>query len=184
MKFATVLALSSLGIAGLSMPVFAQKPDGAPKLVLTAAPMRSSSSVWDGVYTAGQADRGALIASRCASCHGPDLKGDIGPSLIGAGFASRWNGWTLGDMTERILSEVRALASHYADEDKDAGDPALLGRQQSADVLAYLLLVNRFPGGTTELPVSQAFLSQIHFQASNPLLIAEKTTNTKSKHRH
>src|ERR1700721_1956122 len=35
-----------------------------------------AASVWDGVYTAGQADRGkALYGKQCASCHGAGLDG-------------------------------------------------------------------------------------------------------------
>lgn len=33
--------------------------------------------------SAGTADGKALYASNCATCHGPDLKGDKGPTLIG-----------------------------------------------------------------------------------------------------
>ena len=171
MKFATsTAAFLSLGIFGLSIPLLAQKPARAPKLVKAVVPVRSTPSVWDGVYTVDQARRGAAITSRCVSCHGPDLSGDTAPTLVGPAFAARWNGWMLGDLTERINAEVRTLAPLYVAEDKEAaaGDPASLRYRQSADVLAYILLVNRFPGGQVELPVNPVVQSQILFKASKP----------------
>ena len=37
---------------------------------------RQARSVWDGVYTAEQALRGApLYQQSCAECHGPDMSG-------------------------------------------------------------------------------------------------------------
>ena len=33
--------------------------------------------------SAGTADGKALYAANCATCHGPDLKGDKGPTLVG-----------------------------------------------------------------------------------------------------
>src|ERR1051325_2087301 len=38
----------------------------------------------DGVYSAAQAARGqALFTANCAACHGPELKGAVGPMLTG-----------------------------------------------------------------------------------------------------
>ena len=169
MKFAIALAtISTLGIYGLSLPVHAQS-SRAPQALRVAAPVRSTSaSVWDGVYTAGQAKRGAALTSRCVACHGLDFEGDEAPTLVGPSFTARWNGWTLGDVFQRVVSEVQVLAITVDGQNKDlpAADRALLNGQASADLLAYILHENRLPTGTTELPVNPQFLSQIRFQAS------------------
>ena len=48
-------------------------------------------TVWDGIYTDEQADRGeSLYQDACASCHGQDLSGgQMVPELIGGEFT--WN---------------------------------------------------------------------------------------------
>ena len=41
-----------------------------------SAQTKPARNVWDGVYTAAQADRGdKLFAASCAMCHGADIKG-------------------------------------------------------------------------------------------------------------
>src|SRR5258707_14980083 len=45
----------------------------------------------DHVYSGTQARRGeSLYKSRCASCHGEELRGDSGPPLMGAEFLTAW----------------------------------------------------------------------------------------------
>src|SRR6185369_14585331 len=70
--------------------------------VLLAA--QTTRSVWDGVYTSAQAERGAaLYANNCASCHGSALGGgESAPPLTGGEFSSNWYGLTVGDLFERI----------------------------------------------------------------------------------
>jgi mono/diheme cytochrome c family protein len=137
-------------------------PAGAAAVLAAAAllPMVASAqaparSTWDGVYSAEQAARGGeLYVGACAQCHGPQLGGIDGASaLTGGGFASNWNGVTLGDMVERIRISMPQNA------------PGSLSRQQVADVLAYILRANGFPPGPKELPRQTAFLKQIAYQA-------------------
>jgi mono/diheme cytochrome c family protein len=63
-----------------------------------------TKSVWDGVYTQAQADRGKQgYAEQCASCHGPELTGgEMAPALAGGEFLAGWDGLTVGDLFERI----------------------------------------------------------------------------------
>src|SRR3954468_20328579 len=73
-------------------------------LAMTAAvatrAQSAGNSVWNGAYTAEQADRGkAAYATNCAACHGPTLTGgDSAPPLSGGVFLNNWNGTTTGDL--------------------------------------------------------------------------------------
>ena len=116
-------------------------------------------TVWDGVYTEAQAKRGEEIyADRCVRCHGATLSGgtDGAGPLSGPTFKGNWNGVALGDMVERMRLSMP--------QDK----PATLSRQQTADVLAYILSVNEFPAGKTELARQTEILNQIQFKATKP----------------
>src|ERR1700722_16655941 len=65
-------------------------------------------SVWDGVYTKEQADRGkGLYAQDCGSCHGDQLTGgEMAPALAGGDFLSNWNGLTVGAFFDRIRTSM------------------------------------------------------------------------------
>jgi cytochrome c len=125
---------------------------------LTAAiESQTARSVWDGVYTEEQAKRGgALYAERCVHCHGADLSGavDGAASLTGQTFYGNWNGVTLDLMLDRVRSTMPV--------DK----PGSLSRQQTADLLAFVFSVNKFPAGKEELPRQAEMLNLIQFKAS------------------
>jgi mono/diheme cytochrome c family protein len=116
---------------------------------------QTTRSVWDGVYTSMQAERGAaLYANNCASCHGSALGGgESAPPLAGGEFSSNWNGLTVGDLFERIRISM------------PADRPGKLTREQDADVLAYMLSVSEFPAGKTELEHQTEVLKQIRIEA-------------------
>ena len=126
-------------------------------LLLIAAALfaQPARSVWDGVYTDDQARRGAsLYAKECAACHGTELTGgEEAPALSGGGFISNWNGLTLGDLFERTRTTM------------PQGSPGRVSRQQHADILAYILSVNRFPPGKTEVEPKTEVLRQVRFEA-------------------
>ena len=115
-------------------------------------------SVWDGAYTELQAKRGEeLYRKHCASCHGSMLTGgETASPLTGAAFMSNWNGLPLDDLFERIRRSMP--------QDK----PGKLSRQTNADILAYVLSVNKFPAGKAELPIQSEWLRQIKFEANRP----------------
>ena len=119
---------------------------------------QTSRSVWDGVYTSEQAKRGAaLYSNECASCHGSTLNGgESAPPLTGGEFFSNWDGLTVGDLFERIRTTM------------PADHPGKLTRGQAADVLSFVLRVNRFPEGTTELDHRSEVLKQIRLEAAKP----------------
>src|SRR6185436_10026913 len=107
-KFATVALAPLATILVLYSTVHAQPP---------------TKSVWEGVYSDEQANRGkALYAQECASCHGSEL--------TGGEFLAGWDGLTIGDLFERIRISMPQNA------------PGSLSGQQNADILAYVLSVS------------------------------------------
>ena len=130
----------------------------ATLLVAGLLTAQASRSVWDGVYTSAQAERGAaLYAQSCASCHGSALGGgESAPPLTGGEFFSNWNGLTVGDLFERIRTTM------------PADRPGRLTREQDADVVAYMLRVSEFPAGTMELARQTEVLKQIRIDSVKP----------------
>ena len=119
---------------------------------------QTTRSVWDGVYTPEQAQRGAEVYAReCSACHGLALNGgESAPPLMGGEFLSNWNGLTVGDLFERIRTTM------------PADGPGRLTRAQNADVISHILSVNQFPSGRTELETRVEFLKQIRVESSKP----------------
>jgi S-disulfanyl-L-cysteine oxidoreductase SoxD len=126
--------------------------------MLRAQAPADSRSVWDGVYTEEQAKRGETVYRKeCASCHGDMLTGgESAPALTGGAFQANWNGLTLGDLFDRIRKTMPQSA------------PGRLTRQQGADVLAFMLSVNKFPAGKTELYRQSEMLKEIRFETKKP----------------
>ena len=108
-------------------------------------------NVWNGVYTKDQATRGKpLYEQNCGACHGQTLEGvEMAPALTGGDFQDKWIGQTLGDLFERIRTTMP--------QDK----PGRLSRDVNTDILAYILSVNGYPAGETELPRDTQVLKQI-----------------------
>ena len=145
-KAAIVVITALLAIAALNPRLSAQQADKAPR------------SVWDGAFTKEQAKRGeGLYAQHCSSCHGPDLSGnDEAAPLTGSAFLANWDGLTVGDLTERVRVSM------------PPNNLGKLSRQQIADILSYVLTVNSFPAGRTELDPKAELLKQIRIEATKP----------------
>jgi hypothetical protein len=110
-----------------------------------------ATSVWRGVYTKAQAERGrANYFAACASCHGTQLQGDTdAPDLAGNAFLRRW--------TDR---SVGALFT-FTESQMPVGRPRSLGAAGYADVIAHILAANGFPEGQQELPANSSVLDTI-----------------------
>ncbi len=128
----------------------------AAALLLAAASVftlqaAQQKSTMDSVFTAEQAKRGMeAYQQECAQCHLDDLLGDgIAPALIGAPFHFRWSELSVGDMLVAIRTTM------------PQGAPASLSPQAYVDIVAYMLEVNDFPAGDTELPTDQTELESI-----------------------
>jgi quinoprotein glucose dehydrogenase len=125
-------------------------------LAVALRPLTSNVSTAGGpLYTAVQAARGrALYGQQCAVCHGADLEGvEMAPSLAGGDFVDRWTGHSLGDLFERIRATM------------PKGKPGSLSREDNADITAYILSVNRFPAGSSDLSSDMPVLSRIQIDA-------------------
>ena len=108
------------------------------------------STVWDGVYTSEQADRGnAAYNTNCAMCHKPDLRGGEGRALVGARFFDSWGEDTL----DSLFSVIRQRMPENR--------PGSLDEATYLDILAYILRSNEYPAGTTALTAESAKSIQV-----------------------
>jgi mono/diheme cytochrome c family protein len=107
-----------------------------------------------GSYTEAQAIRGkALYLERCASCHGEDFVPDeFATGLTGAAFDWRWKDRTVFDLYEAIRTTM------------PPDDVGSLGPQTTVDIVAYLLQVNAYKSGKTELPPKPDTLRQMRLK--------------------
>ena len=122
--FALVCLITAITIAQTSAP--------------STAPARS---VWDGVYSKDQAERGRkAYDTLCARCHGEKLGGnDDAPALADEPFLKSWEGKSVGDLVE------------YTRKEMPSDGPGVLTRKQCTDIAAFLLNSNSFPAGNSEL---------------------------------
>jgi mono/diheme cytochrome c family protein len=119
-----------------------------------AVSAEQGKTVWDGVFTKDQAERGlAAYKSACAECHGNDLAGDgFAPALTGAEFMGNWNDLSVGDLFERIRISM------------PPSGPSTVTPAQKADIVAHLMAQNKYPAGTTELEPKTEVLKQIKIE--------------------
>ena len=115
--------------------------------VLTApVPVLDTVSVYAGVYTSAQADRGeAIQRGACSACHSP--------SEWGRGrLLTRWTGRS----TYEFVSNLQGIMPMDA--------PGSLSLQQYTDIVAYMLELNSVPPGDTELSTDENAQRQIRME--------------------
>ena len=119
-----------------------------------SARAEQSKSVWDGVFTKEQADRGAAAyTASCSECHGKDLGGDgFAPALSGAEFIGNWNDLSVGDLFERIRISM------------PPSGPGSVTTAQKADIVSHILNANKFPVGEKELEPATEVLKGIKIE--------------------
>jgi cytochrome c2 len=108
-------------------------------------------TIWDGVYTSAQVERGkATFDLSCSRCHNSDLSGsERGPTLVGDKFLTNW----LDGSVEPLFSFIRDMMPQ--------GSANIVSDDSKADVLAYILQRNGFPPGKSELTPNGAILDTI-----------------------
>jgi mono/diheme cytochrome c family protein len=120
-----------------------------------SASAQKASSIWSGIYSAEQAKRGeASAAKNCTKCHNPGLEGgQDGPSLVGPEVMGAWSGQSVGNLFDRIKSTMPADA------------PLTLGAAEVADIVAYVLSLNKCPAGDKDLTPDMTVLNRIQISA-------------------
>jgi mono/diheme cytochrome c family protein len=107
---------------------------------LASPSAQQSVSIWDGVYTAAQAERGRLVVqSHCGECHSDDLRGGEGPALVGSTFMVKWETHTAERLFHKIRDTMPSVGSTEVSE------------KEKLETVAYILQQNGFPPGPTEL---------------------------------
>jgi mono/diheme cytochrome c family protein len=136
----------------------------AGAVLVASAAHGQDRSIWDGVYTEEQAERGAqTYTGLCSSCHGrrldgapddPDMKST--PPVARARFLRVWDGATVGGLFA------------YTKETMPTSNPGFLSDQDYVDVIAYMMAVSDVPPGQEELPPDLDALSTIMIDQEAP----------------
>jgi mono/diheme cytochrome c family protein len=120
-------------------------PGLAVLLLLAATASAEPRTINDAVYTDDQAEAGEhLYAEYCLACHD---KKYFRPVL------KAWEGQPLG-----LLYTVMSTSMPES-------NPGVLPRKDYVDILAYILSLNRYPAGDTELDYKDGVLDDIVISA-------------------
>jgi ankyrin repeat protein len=150
---AAALLRRALRDRGLPVPESTQ-PGGARVAAAPPAPRAQDPArrtIWDGVFSDGQAARGQKVyAQACARCHADDLMGSSNaPALVGQPFFARFNASTAAD----VMLTIRQTMPQEA--------PDSLGAEAYVDIVSYLFKANGSPAGSAELAADRAQLQQV-----------------------
>lgn len=125
-----------------------------------AEPAGAKISIWSGVYTPAQSERGEkLYSGACAQCHGRLLNGAAqpdqppSPAIARVGFLRKWEGKPLG----ALFTYVREMMP--------TDNPGSLTDQQAIDVITHMFAVSKLPTGDKELPPDANGLAGIVIEA-------------------
>ena len=122
------------------------------QLILIAAlliPQAAHKTVWNGVYSEDQANRGgAAYLANCSPCHGADLEGLNGVRLSGPEFMERWREYDIHGLYDFISKSMPRQRPNSPNK------PGSLSEQTYTDIISHILRSNHFPSGKTELTTS------------------------------
>jgi Cytochrome C oxidase, cbb3-type, subunit III len=109
-------------------------------------PSSTGSSVLDGVFTSGQASRGAQqFLQACTSCHSAG-------EHTGRRFEAKWQGTTIGDLFDFVSTTM------------PEGNPGSLKPEEYASILAFFLSESGYKEGEKELPSDLESLKKIRIE--------------------
>ena len=113
--------------------------------------LKPGDRIWSGVYTTGQAERGKdNFEKSCSNCHNSDLNGSVrAPSLRGDRFMKNWENESANVLFVKLRDSMPATY------------PETVSNETKIDILAYLLQVNGFPAGKSELKLDPKELDDI-----------------------
>jgi len=99
--------------------------------------------IWQGVYTAAQAERGKTsFNSSCLRCHGDKLQGNTAPALSGDRFYTSWGNEVIASLFAKIRDTMPPNFGTSIDD------------QTKLDIVAYILQTNGYPVGPGELALT------------------------------
>ncbi|MEX2583058.1 MAG: cytochrome c [Gemmatimonadota bacterium] len=120
----------------------APAPSDAPPPAAAAGPV----SVYSGVYTAAQADRGDAVQRReCSSCHSSN-------DWSAGRLLSSWNGRTAFDLVSHIRNTM------------PMDSPGRLSMDEYTDIVAFIFDLNDIPAGDSELEANEEALTQVEIE--------------------
>lgn len=123
----------------------AEAPAPAPAAEAEAAPT-GPVSVYTGVYSVAQAERGEDIQQRvCSACHST---GDWSQGRLLSG----WDGASAYELITHIRNTMPLNA------------PGSLSFQEYTDIVAFMLQLNDIPAGDAELPTDEEALRAIELE--------------------
>jgi cytochrome c553 len=139
-QLVAILAVAILAFAALMS--FTERPVAAAQ----------GKTVWDGVYTQQQAERGsASFAANCTRCHAAEANGgEEGRNLAGKVF---WDSFK--------ESTVDYLLDYVSKNMPNGTAAGTLSANTYADLVAFILSRNEIPAGATELTKDSAAGVQI-----------------------
>jgi cytochrome c5 len=108
-------------------------------------------TIWSGVYTQAEADRGKQTSARlCSRCHGTDLKGkSTAPGLTGAKFFDRWNDLRLVDVIAYIQGAMPREHEFFVSADA------------TREIVGFMLQQSGIPPGTEPISRDVKVLNEI-----------------------
>jgi cytochrome c5 len=110
-----------------------------------AVPVRAQDTarIWQGVYTATQAERGkTTFNTACIRCHGADLAGTTAPALKGDRFMTTFG----NESVDRLFLKIRdTMPPNFG---------STLDDSARIDIVSYILQTNGFPPGGRDLTAS------------------------------
>jgi S-disulfanyl-L-cysteine oxidoreductase SoxD len=128
-------------------------------IAMFSAPLAAQTgptTTQSGVYSREQAARGLdVYMGLCKSCHSPD-------AYTATTFTSKWEGKPLSELYLFIRDQM------------PKNEPGTLSPEEYADVVAYLLRINRMPAGDAELPADADRMKSIRFQTKPTVVRKEK----------
>jgi mono/diheme cytochrome c family protein len=125
-------------------------------IAATAGAQNGGRTTHSGVYSRAQAARGQdVYMGMCKSCHSAD-------AYTASTFTSKWEGKALAELYLFIRDNM------------PKNEPGGLTPEEYADVLAYLLSINRMPAGDTDLPPDADRMKSIRFHLKPTVVRKEK----------
>jgi cytochrome c len=114
----------------------------------SAASPTEGSSTGAALYSDAQAQKGIdVYETQCGMCHGANMEGAQGPTLLGQTLASHYA--TVGDLMQFIVQNM------------PMSDPGSLSHDDYVDILAFILQKNGWPSGDRLLAFADASASKV-----------------------